>query len=836
MVIISADNGNTWLRSNATVWQGVEGADFPLTDLSGPTYKHYTIPLDQYAGDTIRIAFYAQSLWSGGDNNVHLDNVEVTAPVAECAAPIAFPARSITGEGAVIVWQGEAPSYTLVIAEGNLGLNASNTVTVETNSYTFTGLMGSTQYRIGIIANCGEGNSSDTTFVSFTTTCGRNALPLVESFEENSPYVNCWNLVAPSGNSVSVYDQLTANRVLKFSSRSSAADYNQYAFSPVFAASNDATAIGVDIKYSTSGYEDNDLLYFGYINGTDTVWDETPHFSPSFLSFNNYHAVIPASASKVAIHYSSQSASTEAYVDSVKIVELNASNYCFPVTNITVDSASASSVSISWTGTAASYTVFNGTTQVATGLTANHYTFTGLTALTGYTFGVVANCSESLTSEMATIDAVTACAGETCEVIIYAEDSYGDGWRGSAINVIQNEAVVYSYSMPTFEMEDVRTFDTVSVAICSGVPAVFTWNSNSLYDQEVRFSITAANGAPIASVVDVAEDVPANGVLATIENVCGMTNPDSLVVTFTVNAANMGSVSPAGRQVYHMGDTVNVTATANNGFHFVGWRVQGNTSDTLYAIPVAHQVVPVTEFMLGQEATITATFEADAAVYHTVSVSSSNPAWGTVSPAGDSTVLEGSTFTATATANQGFRFVRWSNGSTAASVTITVTSDINLVATFEEQSSTTFHITAVSADTTMGTVTGSGDYAAGATVTLTATAKQGYVFVNWSNGSQTFTESTLTFTAVADATYTATFRRSEGIDNVDASNVVVYSHDGKVVVKGAANSSVYVFDVNGRCISGQANVAENVEFTMPNTGVFFVKAGNAPAKRVVVVK
>ena len=63
-------------------------------------------------------------------------------------------------------------------------------------------------------------------------------------------------------------------------------------------------------------------------------------------------------------------------------------------------------------------------------------------------------------------------------------------------------------------------------------------------------------------------------------------------------------------------------------------------------------------------------------------------------------------------------------------------------------------ITANANDAQMGSVTGGGTYVQGASVTLTATANEGYHFVSWSNGRTT---ASITVTADADATYTATF-------------------------------------------------------------------------------
>lgn len=65
-----------------------------------------------------------------------------------------------------------------------------------------------------------------------------------------------------------------------------------------------------------------------------------------------------------------------------------------------------------------------------------------------------------------------------------------------------------------------------------------------------------------------------------------------------------------------------------------------------------------------------------------------------------------------------------------------------------------YTITVNSNDTTMGTVTGGGTYAANATATLTATANDGYTFVKWQDGNTT---NPRTITVTKDETYTATF-------------------------------------------------------------------------------
>lgn len=68
--------------------------------------------------------------------------------------------------------------------------------------------------------------------------------------------------------------------------------------------------------------------------------------------------------------------------------------------------------------------------------------------------------------------------------------------------------------------------------------------------------------------------------------------------------------------------------------------------------------------------------------YYTITVLSSNSAWGTVS--GGGSFLENTTTTISATPNQGYLFVSWQDGNTDNPRTITVTADMTYTATFAD--------------------------------------------------------------------------------------------------------------------------------------------------------
>lgn len=177
--------------------------------------------------------------------------------------------------------------------------------------------------------------------------------------------------------------------------------------------------------------------------------------------------------------------------------------------------------------------------------------------------------------------------------------------------------------------------------------------------------------------------------------------PKSYTITATASPAEGGSVSGSG--TYSQGSTATLTATANTDYRFKQWQ-DGNTSN------------PRSVTVSG-DATYTAEFEKTS---FTIS--------GTVSPANSGTVdgarsyTYGDTATLTAIPNEGYDFVKWSDGITDNPRTFTVTGAATFVAEFKLK---TF-VVSVRADTgfqgvQLGTVTGAGVYEYGQQATLMAT-------------------------------------------------------------------------------------------------------------------
>ena len=210
--------------------------------------------------------------------------------------------------------------------------------------------------------------------------------------------------------------------------------------------------------------------------------------------------------------------------------------------------------------------------------------------------------------------------------------------------------------------------------------------------------------------------------------------------TITVESADeeMGTVS--GEGTYEYNSEITITAEPNPGYRFVRWR---NGYYNYYENPLS--------LMVYGDETYTAYFEP--ITDYTINVYPSSPEYGTVT--GSGTYPEGDTVTIEAIPSNGYVFTTWQDGNRCNPRTIIVYGDEYYIANFAEVSNvTTYTITANSSNTTYGTVTGGGTYAAGTIITLTATANEGYQFALWSDES---TENPRQIMVTEDATFEAMF-------------------------------------------------------------------------------
>ena len=385
-----------------------------------------------------------------------------------------------------------------------------------------------------------------------------------------------------------------------------------------------------------------------------------------------------------------------------------------------------------------------------------------------------------------------------------------------------------------------------------------------------------------------------------------------LTVTLAVNDTAMGTTNPApGTYTFNVGDTVTATAIAATGHSFQTWVIPGITLPSLTDNPLS-VIIPAE--VAGMSINVTAQFTVN---NYTINVVPNDSTRGSVT--GSGTYAYGTEVTITATPAQHYYLLQWSDGDTHLTRNITVTHDATYTAIFRALPQHTVTLNAAVG----GTVTGSGVYYEGDLVTISAIPNEYYAFVSWVDPTNNviYTEPTVTFpmsttdivlTALfeqvvfeatldvtvnniewghvlingeradryhghtgdtvtlqavahdgyhfdhwdgmhtgADTTLGETvtivltepatdvqcyFAENVSIDDVADDNTIIYTKHNNIVVSGAEQQTIRVFDVVGRLVAQRSNAAVEETIPMPATGVYLVKVGDRPARRVVVRK
>ena len=285
--------------------------------------------------------------------------------------------------------------------------------------------------------------------------------------------------------------------------------------------------------------------------------------------------------------------------------------------------------------------------------------------------------------------------------------------------------------------------------------------------------------------------------------------------TYTVNAivTPTGAGTVSGTGTYAAGSMAVLTAIPNGGYNFVKW------SDGVTDNPRTLQV--------NEDLLLTAVFEA---VQYTVSVSASPAEGGTVT--GGGVFSYGQVITLTATANSGYTFVAWSDGSTEATHTVTVTGNVNYVATFSQGGTTYYTVSAIASPVGAGTLVGTGPYPAGTTVTLAAIPNTGYSFVKWSDE---VTDNPRTFTLTGNVTLMAIFS-GVGMDESEGKVIALYPNPASesIHITGLeANSEVQIYNNLGMLVKVvKVGADEEISISDLSNGLYMVRCGKTTMRFV----
>ena len=309
-------------------------------------------------------------------------------------------------------------------------------------------------------------------------------------------------------------------------------------------------------------------------------------------------------------------------------------------------------------------------------------------------------------------------------------------------------------------------------------------------------------------------------------------------ITATANIAESGTVSGTGNMP--SGATATLQATPSAGYRFVRWTDGTNelSTDNPYSFIVTDDAELVAEFEI---ATYTLTYTASEG--------------GSISGETTQTVTYGQSGTEVeAVPNEGYQFLRWSDGlATAKRTDSDVQGDMSVTAIFELIPTYTLTYTASEG----GSITGSTSQTVreGQSGTeVEAVANEGYRFVQWSDGLATAKR--IDSNVSADLSVTAEFEKqssdeggsSTGLFDIRREMLSVYPNptQGAVWVtmpelaEGTA-AEVMLFNANGQLLqrvparsvsSGSAASRISINLSGYPSGMYIIRVGNAMAKVV----
>ena len=649
----------------------------------------------------------------------------ITDPCPSCigVSNLTVDDSSITSNSIAISWTGTADNYSIYIGETYVG------TTTET-SYTFTGLTPANNYNLGVRVICSDEDSSIIVYTNAATLCGViDVFPYSQTFDGEPA---CWTKVDADGDGYNWEIVSGAIHSASYDNNYGALTPDNWLITPQFEF---AAGTNYEVTWNANPQDASwPAEHYGlYVSTTDTAiasftmiqdwtltsaghvpvvdlsnysgqtvylalrhWNCTDQFR---IAIDNFEVREQAGDNQITVTLTQNNpmygsvAGSGVYTigDSVTVTATASASYIFnrwvdesgvtvsndnpytfvAATDVTLEAIFLSSSATTYTitvqvndstmGTAIGGGVYAAGDVAALSATANPgYSFVNWTQVSGYgenvvstepTFSITVTGDKTFVANFESDSASCTVYGDTTTAT--ACDSYI--WNGQTYT----QSGTYFQTLTTAaNCDSILTLiltinNSVAVTITDSAETSYTWNGQT-YTQSGVYTWTGTNVAGCDSTV-------------TLVLTIGGAQPTTYTVTVHYDAT-MGNVTGIPTGPVAAGTQVTLTANPLTGYHFMNW----STGDTTATITLT----------VNSDIDITANFEANQ-VEETYTVTVNYDAtMGTVTGIPIAPVTAGTEVTLTATALPGFAFVNWSTGDTTATITITVTANIEITANF----------------------------------------------------------------------------------------------------------------------------------------------------------
>lgn len=444
VVLVSENGGESWtiLRQ----WDNA-GSEYVYNNIvCSADGQPVAINLSAYSGKDIKIAFYGESTVTGGDNNLHIDNVLIDE-IPSCIKPTGLKVLGVEATTAEFAWNAEEGAvwqyaYLADAAIDSIPADAAF-ASLDTNFVELNALTPMTNYVFFLRRNCGEVDGySKIVAKAFTTKQLAVELPFADDFENGNSWLLyngelenawAWGTATNNGGTHALYISNDEGASNAYTNNKSAVVYatkrihleedGQYIFSYDWMANGESTYDYLRVALvpdSIASFEASTSLPTGLsATGLPTGWIALDGGSKLNLSTawanESVTKQLNAGLYQIVLVWrddSSSGTNPPAAIDNFSVIQ----KLCVVPADLNA-TVTTTSATLSWTSEAEAWQLvysenadFNPDSVTATNVSANSYVLAGLTAEATYYFAVRTNCGDNFFSDWSAISSFTTAS------------------------------------------------------------------------------------------------------------------------------------------------------------------------------------------------------------------------------------------------------------------------------------------------------------------------------------------------------------------------------------------------------------------------------------------
>lgn len=596
-----SDSGEHLWSSPTNVWSSSVGS---ITIPSTVSLGSYRLRVRSNYSATIGASESCSNFIYG---ETHDYTVTVTTPPA-CPAPV-LASLTATDTTATITWTSSDSVFT--VDYNVMGSSAVPTsITVYDTMATIAGLNPNTWYEFYLETDCsGAGNGYSTTVgpYSVKTLCASVGTPIYEGFDNDSvgSYLNpnapsCWYYVEETGAAGYGYIYNSTWSISPLSSSNYYYLYNSY--DAAYEALVSPAVIGLDsgtkqmdIWLANTGWSTGNDVYVGTVSSPSSlssldiidtlsvpnggIWTK---FTVYFDSSTGYNM----SDDHIAIVSSDTSTYNAVYIEDILIKDAPP---CLPPSAIALGTVGMDSAQITYSASGiatwleygpSGFTQGTGTQVQVTGSPA---WLTGLTSNTTYDVYVVQMCSDSTISPgygPVSFKTLACSLSQMCTFDIELTDTYGDGWNGAEVEVLNSNGSV-EYTLGANFITGISYTETIS--LCTGGSYTIVVSDEGGYPGEIGLNVISggstidsysATSATIVGTQMASFSSNCNVLCPAPSNLTYIAGKNDVSFTFDQNGGNGTYVYQWGAtgflQATGTGFTPGIDSTTSNNFTITG--------------------------------------------------------------------------------------------------------------------------------------------------------------------------------------------------------------------------------------------------------------------------